>query len=224
MTPISRAATRWRRTVAALASALAIAACGGGGDVRAEVRSTESSHAGEGGRARREPPGYVIDSVLPPGEALRRFREGLRPVDELSGGTPTRDALVERFVSAVERRDTAALRRLELDRSEFAFLVYPSSIYTRPPYEQQPDVVWMLQRMQGDAGLRRVEDRFGGRRLRYRGYRCADAPMVQGTNLIWRDCVIGYTSPRGDSARGRLFGAIVERAGHFKFVNYANDL
>jgi hypothetical protein len=28
----------------------------------------------------------------------------------------------------------------------------------------------------------------------------------------------------GGAVRGRLFGAIVERAGSFKFVNYANGL
>ena len=61
-----------------------IAACGGP-DARAELPAA----------------GRVVDSILPREEALRRFREGLPPVDSLSGGAESRDALVAEFVRAL---------------------------------------------------------------------------------------------------------------------------
>jgi hypothetical protein len=75
---------------------------------------------------------------------------------------------VREFVRAVERGDRAALEQMELTQAEFAYLIYPSSPYTRPPYRQQPEIVWMLQRESGAVGLARLVDRLGGRPLRFR--------------------------------------------------------
>jgi hypothetical protein len=172
----------------------------------------------------RTAPGYVVDSILPIEDALRRFREGLPVVTALEGGAPTRDELVRRFATAVERGDSTALRRLALTPSEFAYLVYPSSPYTRPPFRQQPEVVWMLQRQAGETGARRLLDRHGGRALGYDGYACAAEPVVEGENRLWRECAVRYRRADGATVSGRLFGVIVERDGRFKFVNYANDL
>ncbi|MFL5575454.1 MAG: hypothetical protein ACJ79S_05740 [Gemmatimonadaceae bacterium] len=169
-------------------------------------------------------PGYVVDSVLPPEEALRRFREGLSPVARLDGGARSRDGLVADFARAVERGDSVALRRLEISRAEFAYLFYPSSIYTRPPYREQPEIVWILQRAKGGSGYRRLVQRFAGRPLGYRGYRCALEPRIQGENRLWGECTVAYRNAHGDSVTTRLFGAILERGGRFKFINYANDL
>jgi hypothetical protein len=165
-----------------------------------------------------------VDSALPAEEALRRFREGLPPVSRLEGGAPSRARLVEDFVRAVERGDGAALRRMEITKGEFAYLVYPSSIYTRPPYQEQPQILWLLQRAKGGSGFRRLMQRVAGRPLGYRGYRCASPPEVQGANRLWGDCAVTYRTAAGDSVTGRLFGAILERGGRFKFVSYANDL
>jgi hypothetical protein len=168
--------------------------------------------------------GGVVDSAIPIAEALRRFRVAAPEVRALAGGARSREALVARFVASLEAGDTTALRAMELTKSEFAWLVYPSSIYTRPPYEQQPGIVWMLSRSAGERGYRRLVERYAGRRLGYQDYACDESPVVQGTNTTWRDCRMHYRRDVGDVVRGRLFGAIVERGGVFKFVNYSNDL
>ena len=74
-----------------------------------------------------------MDSLLPPEEALRRFREGLPVVAGLAGGAPSRDSLVRLFVGAVGRRDAALVNRLIVSRAEFAHLYYPSSPLREPP-------------------------------------------------------------------------------------------
>ena len=73
-------------------------------------------------------------------------------------------------------------------------------------------------------GTGRLLARLAGRPLRAAGYACAADPVVEGENRLWRDCLLRYRGAGGAPAAGRLFGVIVERAGRFKFVNYANDL
>ena len=92
----------------------------------------------------RAQPGYIVDSILPVEEELRRFRADLPDAPtRLVGGTDNRDALVAAFLHAVQARDSAALARLALTRAEFAYLVYPSSPYTVTPYRQAP---WLAVR------------------------------------------------------------------------------
>jgi hypothetical protein len=170
------------------------------------------------------PPGYVVDSAVPIEVALDRFRSGLPEVRALEGGATSRDGLVRSFVRAVERSDSAALGRLQISRAEFAYLVYPSSPFTRPPFRQQPEVSWLLQRTAGDAGLGALYRGLAGRALGFDGYSCAPAPTAEGENRLWRGCRVRYRNAAGAPAEGALFGVIVERGGQFKFVNYANDL
>lgn len=202
--------------------ALSSAGCGSSGEAG-------PNHAGRG-RAEvaavptRPTSRFVVDSAIPLDEALRRFQAGIAPVRRLEGGGSTREQLVERVVLALERGDTSGLRALEVSRAEFAYLLYPSSIYTHPPFEQAPEIVWMLQRVAGSSGYHRLTERFAGRALGYRGHRCDRTVVEQGANRFWGGCVVTYRSAAGNWRTGRLFGAIVEREGRYKLVNYANDL
>jgi hypothetical protein len=164
----------------------------------------------------------VVDSSLPLAEALRRFRVGLPIVTRLSGGAPTRAALVRRFVQAVEQRDTAAVRAMVLSRAEFAYLYYPYSPFTREPHEQMAGLVWLFTQANSSKGISRAFDRLGNRSLAYRGHRCDAQPGRQGPNLLWEGCVVRFGD--GETASDvRLFGSILERDGQLKFVSYAND-
>jgi hypothetical protein len=165
--------------------------------------------------------GGVVDSALPLDEALRRFRAGLPRVDSLSGGAPSPDELVRRFVRAVERSDTAALRAMIISRAEFAYVYYPSSPYTREPTKQAAALAWFFVIEPSKVGITRVLDRLGGAPLGYRGYSCTASPRRQGDNVVWEGCALevdaGGTSPL------HLFGPILQREGRFKFLSYAND-
>src|SRR5688572_26727647 len=74
----------------------------------------------------RAQPGYIVDSILPVEEELRRFREavGGAGVTTLANGSPSRDALVRRLVQAVAKQDSADLRAMSVTAREFADLVY----------------------------------------------------------------------------------------------------
>jgi hypothetical protein len=203
---------------AALALLLALpplAACGG---EAADAHAVTPPRAVEAAPA----PGTHVDSILPPGEEERRFREGLAEPRGLAGGEETREALVRAFVRAVERADTAAVRGMILSRAEFAWLYYPSTEFTRAPKRMSPALLWFLTMQESEKGIGRLLARRGGRRLAYVASRCAPEPRVEGANRLWDRCTVTVRAEGGTKTE-RLFGTIVERDGRFKFVSYQNE-
>lgn len=138
-------------------------------------------------------------------------------------GADGREELVRRFVGALEQRDTATLKLLVLSRAEFAFLYYPTAREALPPYELPPEVMWFRLVGESEQGLQLALERFGGRSVGYGGHHCGE-PRQEGANTLWGWCRVQSTAPDGQTADLALFGLIVERAGRYKFVSYANKL
>ena len=165
----------------------------------------------------------VVDSILARGEALKRFQAGLPTVTRFEGGAGSRDELVSRFIAALQADGTARFGQLKVSRAEYAFLYFPASAYNREPYDLPPEVAWFLSAQNSRKGLMRLRQRLGGQSLRVRGYQCP-AVTVEGPNRFWRSCAIAYADPV--TARPiirKLFGAIMEHGGRYKFLSYAND-
>jgi len=179
----------------------------------------------DGEASRTKPPtsAGVIDSALPMEEALRRFREGRSEPTGLRGGAPEREALVQAFVAALERRDTAVLRGMVLGAEEFAWLYYPSSPMSRAPYELPPDLMWLQMQGQSEKGASLLLGERAGAPLGYLGHTCG-SERTEGENRIHGHCVLRRVTAEGDTVNERLFGLIVERGGIYKFVSYANKL
>lgn len=171
----------------------------------------------------RAQPGYVVDSILPPAEALRRFQQDVANPGEFANAEPSRDALVERFIRAVESNDSLSLIRSAVHRGEFAHLIYPQSPFARSTSYQPPDVAWFQLSNGSVQGFRRTMARHGGSAMGFGGYRCPNQPERLGDLTIWRGCVLEV---RVDGVRTatRLFGPIVSRNGRFKFLSLSNDL
>lgn len=165
-----------------------------------------------------------VDSVVPRAVALDRFRAGLDSVDTLSGGAPSLDALVRRFVRALEARDTAALAAMVLTRQEFGWVYYPTNAQGLPPYDLGPDLMWFTLVENSRKGLTHALEERGGRPLGYAGYSCDPRPSREGANTLWGPCVIRRVQAPGDTTTERLFGLVIERGGRFKFVSLANRL
>lgn len=154
-------------------------------------------------------------------EAAGRFRAGLPRPGALTGGADSRTALVREFVRLLAAGDTAGLKRLEITRAEFAFLLYPESPLVRPPYRQAPDIAWMLRSNGSRTGLRRLAERLAGQPIEYVSHECPE-PVVEGGNRYWRGCRLTLRS-RGIITTARMFGGIVERGGTFKLESFGND-
>jgi hypothetical protein len=168
-------------------------------------------------------PPTVVDSARTVEEDLREFRAGLAPVAALEGGAASREELVRGWLRAVERSDTAAVRRLVLSRAEFAYLYYPTSRFTGPPTQLEPSLLWFMMQQNSEKGIVRVLRRLGGKTLGYTGHDCT-APVAEGPNQLWEQCTVDLGSPPADFQAKQLFGSVMEHGGRFKFVSYANEL
>lgn len=163
------------------------------------------------------------DGVTPMPYLLRRFqaRMGEAPAT-LRGGEASLDGLVARFTTALAESDTATLVQLRVTGVEFAHLYFPESIFMRPPYELDPEILWMQVDAASSTGLRRALEQYGGRPAGYAGLLCGP-PDAQGATRI-HGCDIRVAVAAGGTARQRLFGAILERNGRFKFLSFQNRL
>lgn len=155
-------------------------------------------------------------------EALEQFRTTVQgpPPTTITGGAESLDGLIRMFADAVTRADTAALIALTMNRGEFAYLYYPHSSYTDPPYELDADTKWLLSKADTEKGLTRIIQRYAGQPFDVVAFHCPQAVRVEGPNRYYDRC----TLDRAGSPPGmRWFGSIWERDGHFKFASYAND-
>ncbi len=166
----------------------------------------------------------VVDSIFPMDEELRRFREGMDPIDALTGGTESRDTLVETFIAQLGAADTLGLASLAITPAEFAWVYFPHSMYMSPPYELPPGVVWFQLQNRSSRGLSRALTSLGGETLYYTGYDCPDEGERWGEGHIWHECTVLGTLPDGEAVEQKLFGSILEWRGRFKFVSYSNEL
>jgi hypothetical protein len=179
---------------------------------------------GRSDAATRQPAAQVVDSVVPREVALARFREGLQPVGALTGGAPDRDELVRRFLGALEQRDTAVIRSLVMTKAEFAWLYYPTNPQGLPPYDLAPDLYWFMLEGRSRQGISAALETRAGRPLRVVGYACDPVPSREGENTVYGPCTVRRVQAPGDTVTERLFGPVIERAGVWKFVSYANKL
>lgn len=170
-------------------------------------------------------PGYIVDSILPVEESVRRFRLviGGESVHTLRHGSPSRDALVARFVRALANGDSTELRAMAVNAHEFIDIVYPESPNTKPPFQQDPALVWRTIQNPSASGFTRLLRRAGGIPVRLSRYACQSAPLRQGKNRFWRDCQLTLVGPQGDTSVHRFFGSILERDGQFKILSFRNE-
>lgn len=168
--------------------------------------------------------GGVVDSILPMDEQLRRFRADLgAPVDSLRNAQPSIDSLVRRWANAVAARDTSTLNALLLDRAEFAWLYFPGSKLSKPPYESPPQLLWGQILANSEGGAQQLLRRFGGSRLNIVSITCPAPTDTTANSIVHSGCEVRARTSAGD-VRERLFGSIVEHKGRFKFLGYANSL
>jgi hypothetical protein len=216
---------------AAIALSGAVAACDSASAANRVAQATaDSARADSIARARqdsinRAQPGYVVDSILPIDEEIRRFKAatGGREVTALHDASASRDALVRRIVADVANGDSVDLAKAAITPQEFIDLLYPTSPYTHAPYRQAPGLVWMSIANHSQSGYTRLVRRRGGESVSLESYSCVEKPEIQGENRLWSTCVLRLVGPQGDITTQRWFGTILERGGRFKVIGYANQ-
>ena len=168
----------------------------------------------------------IVDSIFRVEEEVRRFKAARNGVaaTELEHASMSRDALVQRYLTAVQKRDSADLRAMTVNAGEFIDLYYPTSMYSHPPYKQSPEIVWLMMQQNSESGLRRALDRFGGQKTHLDRYSCKPEPRIEGENRFWDECTLHFTAESEVPQSAILFGPIIERGGKFKVLTFANAL
>lgn len=190
-----------------------VVACTAG---RADEDSPSSSGSGAASAS-------VVDSVVPISVALDRFRAGLEQPGGLHGNVIYRDTLVRLVMQALEESDTLAFEQIAVNRAEWAWLYYPTNILAQPPYELPPALAWFQLQETSRKGVFRALREYGDQKLDYRGYRCDPQPTIEDQNRLWTNCIVTVARAGEPSKDVRLFGAILERTGHFAILSYDND-
>lgn len=181
--------------------------------------------ASDSAASRDYPPGYVVDSALPIDTLLARFRATLPDTPStLVGGEASPERLTRALLGALTAHDTATIRRLVLNRSEFGWLYYPHTRYTRRPYELGPELLWIQVNENSEKGIVRLLRRYGGSRLRFDALACPDSAIVEGPNTITGPCTVTFAAADSAARTMQMFGSIIARDGRVKFVSYANEL
>lgn len=168
-------------------------------------------------------PGYVVDSIFPPEEAMRRFRVGLPSPgpDRLSGGAPSSDALLRRYWALLQAADTLAMRDLVVDRAEFAYLYLPSSPELRAG--MPPSTAWLLLGQNSGRGLGRALRAAATRDTTLRATVCGDrSESLDGGRLLGPCGVIVGAGSARDTIW--LANGLVELRGTVKLLSFSNSL
>jgi hypothetical protein len=171
----------------------------------------------DGRAANRAPAAHTEYSIEAELAAFRALDSS--PVPPYLDGPTSIDSLVSQFARSLSRRDTAGLRHLQITRSEFAYLYYPETRLSRPPYELDPATMWTQISSQREAGARRLVAKYGETDFRIRKLVCQ--PPDEQNLIVIHQCSVATNR---DSSPRQLFGSIVERNGRFKFVGLANRL
>lgn len=132
--------------------------------------------------------------------------------------------LVEQALTAFERRDTAALVELLVDRDEFMRIVYPELgahfAAARDTRSETKAFLWETQRLNALKGMRKALREVGGEKLelvsiefregekRFPSYR-----LFEGTQVRVRDS-------SGASATLHALGSIIERERRYKLMSF----
>ncbi len=174
--------------------------------------------------AQRERQPVHVDSVFPIQEEVRRFRIGLSEPSGLTGGASSAEELTDTFIRRLSAGDTLGLAELALTREEFAWLYYLHTIYTSPPYELSPALVWFQLQNRSSRGLNRALQRYAGEELHHSGLRCPDQGEAFGEGWIHHGCAVLGRLPDGTEVEERLFGSILALDGRYKLVGFSNEL
>ena len=194
---------RGRGALGAAVCLLALAACG---DVAGGVASGSAGTAAE----------LVVDSILPPEEAMRRFTAGLGPAPTaLDGGAPSLELLAEEFVAAATAGDSAALERLFVSRAEFAYLYYPRHPAAQEPYLLSPHLLWQMEGESRPAGLDRLRSVLPAG-ARVASVEC-DPAVDHESYLLHPGCTLRVRHGDGGSET-HAWGSVLELDGVLKLV------
>lgn len=169
--------------------------------------------------------GAALVSAVVDGGAVAAVRDAT-PVARVTGGAPTLDALVERFLAALRAGDRAALEALRLTKDEYVHLVMPGHVAPgEPPQRLSPEAAeYFFDVMDGKSAYFReaLVARHAGRNLRLRSVTFDKGIADYAGHRSYKRAVLVLEDEDGRELELRT-GSVVERDGRFKFASFIRD-
>jgi len=171
----------------------------------------------------RKLPGYVVDSIFPPAEALRRFQATVAgpAASRLTRGAPDPETLLRRYWSVLVRHDTAGIQSLVVSHTEFAHVYFPESA----PFASgmQPSAAWTLYEAQTGRGLSRAYRAAIGRDTTVHATVCRERSRAEGRSQTFGPCAVVLRKAAGFDTLW-IGGTLVRRDGVVKLLGLDNAL
>ena len=141
----------------------------------------------------------------------------------LSNTHPSAEALASAVLTAVERRDQAALHALALDEDEFRAHIWPELPAARPERNLPFSYVWGDLRQKSDAELTTTLSRHGGGRYTLVGVTFGGETTRYPSYSVHRETILRVRDAGGVEHDLRLFGSSLEKDGVWKVFSYVVD-
>jgi len=151
-----------------------------------------------------------------------------RSTAQLSNAAPSVDALVGRFMEALEQKDRAKLQGLRVTESEYLDVIMPGSIEPGKPlknydhHDQASQYFWGIL----DTKSRYLEvsllDKFGGTPLKIKSVKYQRGVKDYATYRAYKQ--LRLLVERSDGTEDELeTGSIAEVNGQYKFISFIHD-
>lgn len=141
-------------------------------------------------------------------------------VEPFQGAHATVQDLIAAVLDAASSGDVQALRRLRVDESEHGDVLWPELDASRPERNVPADFAWSQLEQKSRRGERTLMEGLRGGAWRVESVTFTEPldahrtfSLHGGTRVVARDA-------RGGVAHIDLIGAVVERAGRYKLLNY----
>jgi hypothetical protein len=147
-------------------------------------------------------------------------------VGGLSGGAPSTDALIRRFLAAIAERDRDALDAMRVSEAEYRNWIVPGSVAPGEPPQivnrEASQYFWELLDTKTRYYREAILADFGGKHLEL-----VDATFVKGTK-IWANHVAHgrlrlVLRDESGAERELRTGSVAEVDGQFKFISFIRD-
>lgn len=141
----------------------------------------------------------------------------------LADASPSVEALVDRFLSALSAGDRGALSTMRVSETEYRGLIVPGSVSPGEPPQRLDEVAsrywWQDLDARSTYSSNDLLRRYAGRPLRRVAFRFDKGMRRFANHVAHRRLVVVARDDRGEEVEIRT-GSIVDVDGRFKFVSY----
>ena len=141
----------------------------------------------------------------------------------LSSTFESPDALARAVLSALERKDLAALRALPLSEAEYREHVWPELPVSRPERNVPFDYSWGQMKQRSDGSLQQTFARYSGKPLVFVQTRFTGETTRYATFSVMRDSEIIARDETGRDLVLRLYGSAMVKDGRYKMFSFVVD-